>query len=165
MLQLDHVNQHYRQGQRGSASLVGPEHPPVSPSPVVRQVGANPSDSEQGLGSCSRVGQHWAHAPRPSPVLVLVSPTQVSPSTRDVPHTKGFMLNCPEDEPCAPWSPVGRGNGGTGPARPLCGMVHCNHPGDSSGTEAVAGTGLIAKDADCAYLILFLKLISVYFTS
>lgn len=50
---------------------------------------------------------------------------------------------------------VGRSNGGTGPARPLVGQVHCNHPGDNSGTEAVVGTGLIAKDGACAYLPLF----------
>lgn len=68
------------------------------------------------------MGQRWAHVPCHSPVLVLVTPTQqASSSTPDVPHTEGFVLNCPEEEPCAPSSPVGRGSGGTGPACPLCG--------------------------------------------
>lgn len=83
---------------------------------MVRQVGAKTSDSGQDLGSCSRVWQHWAHAPCHSPVLVRVTPTQASSITPHVPHTKGFVLNCPEEEPHAP------GNGGTGPAHPLRGM-------------------------------------------
>lgn len=70
-------------------------------SVVVRQVGAKNSDSEQDLGSCSRMGQYWAHVPHHSPVLVLLTLTQASSRTLGVPHSKGFMLNCPEKEPHA----------------------------------------------------------------
>uniref|UniRef100_A0A8C0UDL7 Copine C-terminal domain-containing protein n=1 Tax=Cyanistes caeruleus TaxID=156563 RepID=A0A8C0UDL7_CYACU len=50
----------------------------------------NVSEGKQDLGSCSRVGQHWAHVPRHSPVLVLVTRTQASSGTPDVPHTKAL---------------------------------------------------------------------------
>lgn len=102
---------------------------------IVRQVEAKTSDSEQDLGSCCRVGQHWAQGLHHSLVLVLVSPTQASSSTLR-------MSPMPPDPLVALALHV-----------PSVGWVHCNHPGDNFGTET--GTGLIAKDGACAYLPLF----------